>query len=261
MAYEIADTTIGELREGDQVLGTDGKWHNIKILNTELLPMYRIVTEAGCVNASYNHRWAIFEEVEVNGKPIKDRYEYSSVELFGQLDKFRGSNIGLEDGPRLLDVISLGEAECRCIEVLDSEDHQFEIITDDGLGLFTRNCGGRLVCGRISAIASQMALGNSLGTVIDGSHKGAGIASINNISTSLQYYFENTSWIDDWYSKHGMDNKGYPLDSPNRALSPEDIHLGEDEEEFSISDSDQTFTFEDSSKDVINRKEQKFMNI
>ena len=66
--------------------------------------------------------------------------------------------------------------------------------------------------------------------------------------------------LEKWYADRGFDKLGYPIGEDN-TIDPNDISLGEDEEEFSLKDSDQHFEFEDNSKDVINRKEQHFENI
>lgn len=222
----------------------------------------------------------------------------STVEIYNSLEKYHGWSIGLkESGVVLLDVVMLEEEKCRCLEV-DAEDHQFVILAeratplesgeintgdtvdikrgvevDDGeiakeelLPLISRNCQTRLVAGRLSQIASSMALGDSSATTIDGTHKGAGIVSVNNVKSNVQYYYaeENlstgVSWIRDWYRDHGMNDMGYPLgESLESDLN--DVFLGEDLEEFSLSDSDQHFEFDGTTKDVINRKDQHFEEI
>ena len=42
----------------------------------------------------------------------------------------------------------------------------------DKNAIFTHNCGARIVAGRLEQTASMMALGSTLGTTVDGSHKG-----------------------------------------------------------------------------------------
>lgn len=187
-----------------------------------------------------------------------DRLELSTVEIYGEIDKFTGWHVGVENGPEIVDVDMLDEGECQCIEV-DSEDSQFEVITDEGKRLFTHNCAARFICGRLGGIASQMALGSSLATAIDGSRPGAGIVSINNVLSYVQYYFTNSiDWIKDWYKSHGKDELGYPI---GQSDSAEEITLGDDDEEISLSDNDQNFEFDGISKNVISRKEQKFREV
>lgn len=250
--YEIVEVSIGDIRDTDQVFGTDGKWHNITVLPIQNKCLYKVETDAGNVICSYDHYWVIYE----NG----NKRELSTVELYGSLDQFKGCKIGTPDGASLENVTVLENGLCRCIEVKDSDDHQFLIYTDEGKEIFTRNCQTRIVCGKLDPIASQMALKNSLATTVDGSHKGAGIMSVAGVMTSIQYYFEDHSWLEKWYTDRGFDKLGYPIGEDN-TIDPNDISLGEDEEEFSLKDSDQHFEFEDNSKDVINRKEQHFENI
>lgn len=253
--YDEIIVNIGDMKDGDLVLGTDGEWHSIKLLPIQTKTLYKVNTSLGSVASSYDHYWVIFDD---DG----DSRELSTVELYGSIKQFKGCYIGVSNGAKLLSIDMLDEGRCRCIEVQDSDDHQFMIYTDTGNTIFTRNCQQRIVCGQLGSMASQMALGNSLATTIDGSHKGAGIISANNVISNCQYYFEDTKWIEKWYADRGMDRNGYPIgESSNNGADEEDISLGDDDEELSITDSDQHFEFEDKSKDVINRKEQKFENL
>lgn len=250
--YETIAVPISEIKDTDLVLGTDGEWHKQTPLPVQEKCLYKVITSAGSVNCSYDHYWVIFE----NG----NHRELSTVELYGSVDQFKGCNIGSPDGAVLENVEMLEDGLCRCIEMKDSDDHQFAILTDEGNILFTRNCQTRIVCGQLNSTASIMALNNSLATTIDGSHPGAGIVSVNGTMTSIQFYYEEPEWLQKWYADRGFDKNGFPI-GENNIIDPNDVSLGEDNEEFSISDSDQHFEFEDSSKYVINRKEQHFENV
>lgn len=83
-------------------------------------------------------------------------------------------------------------------------------LEEQGAGfVFTHNCQFRMVCGRLGRTASMMALESTLATTIDGNKKGAGIIASNGIIEHVQYYYAPQSWIEDWYKKRGLNNKGY----------------------------------------------------
>ena len=74
------------------------------------------------------------------------------------------------------------------------------------------SCGARVVCGRLEGTPSMMALGSTLGTTIDGHHKGAGITKMQGEISRVQYYYEDQScetqspvWKN-WYP--ALSNKG-----------------------------------------------------
>ena len=222
----------------------------------------------------------------------------STVEIFNNKEKYIGWDIGLKgSGVELVGVEMLEEEKCRCLEV-DADDHQFVILAErgenssigvgantldnieisggaSGVGkvsekrlcpVLTRNCLGRIVAGRASSgVASQMMLGDSSALAIP-SRKGTGIVAMNGEKVHLQYYFaeENPSagksWLTDWYRDHGMDKLGFPVGESGE-IDPNDVSLGDDMEEFSLSDSDQHFEFEDTTKDIINRKDQHFEEV
>ena len=80
--------------------------------------------------------------------------------------------------------------------------------SDDGI--FTHNCAAKIVAGRLEQTASMMALGSTLGTTIDGTHKGAGITKMQGQISRVQYYFEQQKWITDTYFKQrGLDELGF----------------------------------------------------
>lgn len=246
---KIIKTTMGDLKEGDKVLCPDGEWREFELLGIQEKDLYKVKTSVGNVICSYDHQWMVF----VNG----EKRVFSTIEIFNDFEKYKGSNVGEKDGPILEEIAYEKVGKCRCIS-LDTEDHLFQVLTDEGKRIWSRNCQGRLVCGKLGSIASGMALGNSLATTIDGSHKGAGMVAFNGEIQNIQYYFEDQSWISKWYKEHGMDEKGYPIGCQEKEY---EVLLGDDEEEFSISDNDQHFEFSGIEKDVLNRKEQKFENL
>ena len=124
--------------------------------------------------------------------------------------------------------------------------------------IFTHNCGARLVCGRLEATPSMMALGSTLGTTIDGSHKGAGITKMQGEICRVQYYFENQKWISETYFKQrGLNKLGY-LD--NQPEETEDIEL-EGTIDLDNSTSKTVIEFDDERAEIDTRKEQKFTEV
>ncbi|MEE3344259.1 MAG: hypothetical protein VZS44_09235 [Bacilli bacterium] len=130
-------------------------------------------------------------------------------------------------------------------------------ITEDMV--FTHNCGARMVCGRLEPTPSMMALGSTLGTTIDGSHKGAGITKMQGEICRVQYYFEQQKWINETYFKQrGLNELGY-LDE-NISNVAEEIEL---EGTIDLDDSHTTtvIEFDDEHAEIDNRKDQKFSEV
>ena len=124
--------------------------------------------------------------------------------------------------------------------------------------VLTHNCMQRLVCGQLGSVASRMALDNMQATTIDGRHKGAGMVKAQGIISHIQYYFEETNWITDWFTSRGMTNKGYDIsEDPNAAVDPLTIDLGEDED-ISISEKKTVIEFDSIKKEIDNTKDQHF---
>lgn len=104
----------------------------------------------------------------------------------------------------------------------------------------------------------MMALGSTLGTTIDGSHKGAGITKMQGEICRVQYYFENQKWISDTYFKQrGLNKLGY-LDGVEE--STEDIELS-GSIELDDSHSTTVIEFDDEKAEIDNRKDQKFSEV
>lgn len=125
--------------------------------------------------------------------------------------------------------------------------------------IFTHNCGARVVCGRLESIPSQMALGSTLGTTIDGSHKGAGITKMQGEISRVQYYYEDQSWIAKTYFKQrGLNELGYLDNVPTD--TPEDINLS-GTIDLDNTNSKTVFEFDDQHAEIDNRKDQRFEEI
>ena len=130
----------------------------------------------------------------------------------------------------------------------------------DKSAIFTHNCGARIVAGRLESTPSMMALGSTLGTTIDGSHKGAGITKMQGQISRVQYYYEDQPWISEVYFKQrGLDSLGYDP-SAKQKENIDDIDLS-GEIDLDNSASTTTFDFDDQHAEIDNRKEQKFEEV
>lgn len=124
--------------------------------------------------------------------------------------------------------------------------------------IFTHNCGARVVCGRLESTPSMMALGSTLGTTIDGSHKGAGITKMQGEISRVQYYFEQQKWIDEVYFKQrGLNSLGY---LEGQIEETEDIVL-EGDIELDNTASKTVIDFDEQHAEIDTRKDQKFEEI
>ena len=125
--------------------------------------------------------------------------------------------------------------------------------------IFTHNCASRIVCGRLESTASMMALGSTLGTTVDGTHKGAGITKMQGQISRVQYYFEQQKWINEVYFKQrGLDDLGYTNTMSDFNL--DDIELS-GEIELDDSNSTTVIDFAGEHAEIDNRKDQKFEEI
>lgn len=127
--------------------------------------------------------------------------------------------------------------------------------------VLTHNCMQRLVCGQLGSIASRMALDNMQATTIDGKHKGAGMTKSQGIINNVQYYFTEQTWIEDWYAKRGLTEKGFePGEDPNEEIDPSTINLGDDEE-ITIDKKVTRMEFNKEIREIDNTKSQKFEEV
>ena len=123
-------------------------------------------------------------------------------------------------------------------------------------GIFTHNCAAKIVAGRLEQTASMMALGSTLGTTIDGTHKGAGITKMQGQISRVQYYFEQQNWIKDTYFKQrGLDDLGY-----RNKVELEEEELG-GEIDLDNFDGKTVIDFGGEHAEIDNRKDQKFNEV
>ena len=116
-----------------------------------------------------------------------------------------------------------------------------------------------IVCGRLEQTASMMALGSTLATTIDGTHKGAGMTKMQGQISRIQYYYENQKWINETYFKQrGLDNLGYTIGSMND--SSDEIELSGDID-LDNTNSTTVIDFSGEHAEIEHRKDQKFEEI
>ena len=121
-----------------------------------------------------------------------------------------------------------------------------------------QNCAARIVAGRLEQTASMMALGSTLATTIDGTHKGAGLTKMQGQISRVQYYFEQQKWITDTYFKQrGLDELGY---TPNSVQASDDIELSGDIE-LDNTNSTTVIDFSGEHAEIDQRKDQKFEEV
>ena len=127
--------------------------------------------------------------------------------------------------------------------------------------IFTHNCAARIqiVAGRLEQTASMMSLGSTLGTTVDGTHKGAGITKMQGQISRVQYYFEEQKWIDETYfSQRGLDSLGY-LDGVSEQAADE-IEL-EGDIDLDNTNSTVKIEFAGEQAEIDMRKDQKFEEV
>ena len=105
-----------------------------------------------------------------------------------------------------------------------------------------------------------MALGSTLGTTVDGTHKGAGITKMQGQISRVQYYFENQKWISDVYFKYrGLNSLGYNENTDNE-VNVEDIPL-EGDIDLDNNNSTTVIDFSGEHAEIDTRQNQKFEEI
>lgn len=192
------------------------------------------------------------QKAEVIGHYLEKMYKIE-VYLKESNNELCNKNINLEKYSKLA-TIEINEYEL--IDILNHPSKIIDMILNSPV--LTHNCMQRLVCGQLGSVSSRMALDNMQATTIDGRHKGAGMVKAQGIISHIQYYFEETNWITDWFTSRGMTNKGYDVnEDPNATVDPSTIDLGEDED-ISISEKKTIIEFDSIKKEIDNTKDQHF---
>lgn len=119
---------ISEVKVGDKILGTDGKWYHVVDKTEAKLPyvMYEIEFSNGKIKCSDTHLWTVY----INDKPFLT----DAMGLETNFDIYKDKHIGTEDGPTLIGIKRIEKENVQCL-ITDSPDHQFLIYTNmDGDG-------------------------------------------------------------------------------------------------------------------------------
>lgn len=247
---------IKDIKIGDKVLGSDGKFHKVINITPTIIPnrMFKLKFSNGCIECSDDHNWTYYDHA--SNKRMTDTLGlFVSKDIFTKID----FHFGKIDGPILLDIIEIEPKEVKCIQV-ENKDHLFEILTDEDNGILTHNCGFRMVCGRLGGVASLMALGNSMATAIDGKHPGAGMISSQGVIDNIQYYYAEHKWLEEWFRKRGLNNLGY-LDSQSDEEEEKVLETLEGDEEVQTSSEVMNIEFGGVKGSVDKKQDQHFEEI
>lgn len=114
---------IGSLQEGDMVIGSDGKWHNIEILPIHMPEkMFQIEFTNGIVKCSGDHEWNLVD--------LMNNVVLRTEDIYKHLKDIKHLYVGRINGPQIVSIKKIKPEPVRCIRVLDSDDNLFEIFTE-----------------------------------------------------------------------------------------------------------------------------------
>lgn len=116
--------SIKDVKIGDLVLGTDGKWYTV-IDKTQVklsYNMYEIEFSNGKVKCSNTHQWNIF----INDK----MYTIDAEGIYQEFEFYKDRHIGTKDGPTVVSIRKIEPELVQCITT-DAPDHQFAIYTSE----------------------------------------------------------------------------------------------------------------------------------
>lgn len=111
---------IKDVKVGDKILGTDGKWHTV-IEKTHVklaYNMYEIEFSNGKIKCADSHQWNIF---------INDKiYTIDTMAIAQEFDFYKNRHVGTIDGPIIIGINKIPPEIVQCITT-DAKDHQFAI--------------------------------------------------------------------------------------------------------------------------------------
>ena len=113
---------IKDVKIGDKVLGTDGKWHKV-IGKTDIkIPykMYEITFSNGKIKCTDTHQWNVF----INGK----MYTIDTMAIQQEFEFYKDCHVGTSDGPTIENITEIPPEPSQCITT-DAKDNQFVIYT------------------------------------------------------------------------------------------------------------------------------------
>lgn len=116
----------------------------------------------------------------------------------------------------------------------------------------------KVACGQMDSGMSLAGFDTTMGTTID-NHPGAGLIKLGSDYTPIQYYYGEFEWLQDYFKKRGLDEKGFSISDDNRVLKVPDklegtIDLENRDDKFE-------FEFEKEKVEIDKNKEQKFIEI
>ena len=114
--------SIKDIKVGDKIMGTDGKWHKVIAKTEEKIPykMYEVTFSNGTIKCSDTHQWNLL----INGK-------METVDTMGlqvNFDIYKGCHIGVPDGPTFEGIKEIPPELVVCLTT-DAKDSQFMIYT------------------------------------------------------------------------------------------------------------------------------------
>lgn len=111
---------ISEIKIGDRVMGTDGKWHKV-IGKTEVKLasiMYEITFSNGKIKCADTHQWNVFIDNKM--------YTIDSMAIESEFNFYKDRHVGTLDGPTIISIKRIEPELVQCITT-DAKDHQFAI--------------------------------------------------------------------------------------------------------------------------------------
>lgn len=112
--------SIKDVKIGDLVMGTDGKWHKV-VDKTEIkIPykMYKITFSNGIIKCSDTHQWNVFIDTKM--------YVIDAEGIYQEFDWYKNRHVGTIDGPTIISIEEIPPEPVQCITT-DAKDHQFAI--------------------------------------------------------------------------------------------------------------------------------------
>ena len=115
---------IKDIKIGDQILGTDGKWHKVIEKTAVKLSynMYKITFSNGTIKCSNTHLWNIYIDNKM--------YTIDAKGLYQEFKFYKNRHIGTIDGPILLNIEKIDSELVQCITT-DADDYQFAIFPNN----------------------------------------------------------------------------------------------------------------------------------
>lgn len=115
---------IKDVKVGDKVLGTDGKWHKV-ISKTEIkmpFKMYEITFSNGKIKCSDTHQWNVYIDTKM--------YTIDAMAIEQEFEFYKDRHIGTIDGPTIVSIKEISPEPVQCITT-DAKDNQFVIYTEE----------------------------------------------------------------------------------------------------------------------------------